>query len=91
MDKALVGATCPVEYFISSQHLCSKCRVHFDDKVRISGVDKKVQISDLSLLYVGICKQRTSQNNLDFFVHSGDLDFFVHCEKVEPFRTSISY
>ncbi len=65
--------------------------MHFDNEVQISGVDKKVQISDLSPLYVGIHKKRTSQNDLEFFVRSGDLDFFVYCEKVGPFCTSISY
>ncbi len=76
---------------IPSYHLCNKYRVHFDNKVQISGVDKKVHISESSPLYLGICKKRTGQNDLDFFVHSGDLDFFVHCKKIGPFGTSISY
>ena len=73
------------------KHLCNKCRVCFDDKIRFGDSDKKIHSSEAYPLYVGICKKRTSQNDLDFFVHSGEMDFFVHCKKVEPFGTSISY
>jgi hypothetical protein len=76
---------------LPSYYLCSKCRVCFDDKVQISGVDKKVHIPETSPFYVGICKKGTSKNNLDFFVHSRDMDIFVYCKKVGPFGTRISY
>ena len=85
--RVSVPAKCSNVCFYSNS---LKCWVHFDDEVRISGVDKKVQISNLSPLYVGIYKKRTSLNNLDFFVHSEVLDFFVLCKKVGPFALALA-
>ncbi len=63
--------------------------MHFNNEVQISGVNKKVRISDLSPLYVGIRKKRTSQNDLDFFVHSGDSDFLSFAKKYGLFAPAL--